>query len=338
MTDRGAPDSEVLVDVRGLVKHFPARGPAGLGHGRQVVKAVDGISFSIKRGQTFGLVGESGCGKSTVARLLLRLIEATAGSVRFDGVEISSASKSQLRQLRRGMQMVFQDPFSSLNPRLTVAQIVGEPLRVHGLFAGREEHRVAELLERVGLGSHHARRFPHEFSGGQRQRIGIARALALNPKFIVCDEPVSALDVSIQSQVLNLLKDIQKELGITYLFISHNLSVVKYISDTVGVMYLGRLVECADKRTLFTTPSHPYTQALLSAIPVPIPGRAKQRIILKGELPSPLHPPAGCRFHTRCPKAMAVCAAQEPVLREIAAGQVSACHLNTPMYDRPTHA
>jgi oligopeptide/dipeptide ABC transporter ATP-binding protein len=322
----GAPPT--LIEVRDLKKHFPAGGPAMFGQPRAVVKAVDGISFSIRRGETFGLVGESGCGKSTVARLLLRLLEPTAGSVVFDGVDLMSLPKERLRQMRRGMQMVFQDPFASLNPRMTVGEIVAEPLRVHGEHRGQEERRVAELLDLVGLSRQHAKRHPHEFSGGQRQRVGIARALALNPRFIVCDEPVSALDVSIQSQVLNLLKDIQREFGIAYLFISHNLSVVKYVCDRVGVMYLGRLVEQADKSALFAVPNHPYTRALLSAIPVPEPGMAKSRIILAGDLPSPMRPPSGCRFHTRCYTASPRCRDVEPALREIGAGHVSACLLN----------
>jgi oligopeptide transport system ATP-binding protein len=320
----------VLVEVRDLRKHFPARGGAYFGQARPVVKAVDGISFSIRRGETFGLVGESGCGKSTVARLLLRLIEPTSGGVTFDGIDLMSVPKEELRRLRRRMQMVFQDPFASLNPRMTVSEIVAEPLRVHGEHKGREDRRVAELLDLVGLSRQHAKRHPHEFSGGQRQRVGIARALALNPRFIVCDEPVSALDVSIQSQVLNLLKDIQREFGIAYLFISHNLSVVKYVCDRVGVMYLGRLVEQADKSDLFDAPNHPYTRALLSAIPVPEPGMARQRIILTGDLPSPLRPPPGCRFHTRCYTAQPRCAEVEPALREISTGHLSACLLNDP--------
>ena len=317
-----------LVEVSDLAKYFPTRGGLGLGAPRPVIKAVDGVSFTIRRGTTFGLVGESGCGKSTIARLLLRLTEASAGSIRFEGTDVRTAPKEQMRQLRRNMQMVFQDPSSSLNPRMTVGEIIGEPLRVHRVSVGQEEKRVADLLDLVGLSKQHARRHPHEFSGGQRQRIGIARALALNPKFIVCDEAVSALDVSIQSQVLNLLKDIQREFNLTYLFISHNLSVVKYISDTVGVMYLGRLVELAEKHTLFGAPNHPYTKALLSAVPIPEPGRVKSRIVLEGDIPSPLRVPSGCRFHTRCPAATPSCSQKEPQLREIATGHLSACLLN----------
>jgi oligopeptide/dipeptide ABC transporter ATP-binding protein len=317
-----------LVEVRGLTKHFPARGDGLFGGPPPIVKAVDGIGFTIRRGETLGLVGESGCGKSTVARLLLRLLEPTSGTVIFDGVDLGTVSKERLRQLRRGMQMVFQDPFASLNPRMTVSEIIAEPLRVHGEHRGQEERRVAALLDLVGLSAQHGGRYPHEFSGGQRQRVGIARALALNPKFIVCDEPVSALDVSIQSQVLNLLKDIQREFGIAYLFISHNLSVVKYICDRVGVMYLGRLVEQADKSRLFAAPNHPYTRALLSAIPAPEPGLAKSRIILTGDIPSPINPPSGCRFHTRCFVARPDCASAEPALRDIDVGHASACLLN----------
>jgi oligopeptide transport system ATP-binding protein len=317
-----------LVEVRNLAKYFATSWGLALRGERPVVRAVDGVSFSIERGKTFGLVGESGCGKSTIARLLLRLVEASSGSIRFDGADVLAASKDELRRLRRNMQMVFQDPFSSLNPRMTVRDILREPLRVHGVASGSEDRRVAELLELVGLSRAYATRYPHEFSGGQRQRIGIARALALNPKFIVCDEAVSALDVSIQSQILNLLKDLQREFGLTYLFISHNLSVVKYISDTVGVMYLGHLVEIADKATLFASPNHPYTKALLSAVPVPEPGRAKTRIVLEGDVPSSIRPPPGCRFHTRCNVAMPRCSAVEPQLRELAPGRFSACLLN----------
>lgn len=322
----GAP--QPLLEVRDLKKHFPARSDGLLGGPPPVVKAVDGISFTIQRGETLGLVGESGCGKSTVARLLLRLLEPTSGTVIFDGVDLGAVPKEKLRQLRRGMQMVFQDPFASLNPRMTVGEIVAEPLRVHGEHRGQEDRRVAALLDLVGLSIQHAGRYPHEFSGGQRQRVGIARALALNPKFIVCDEPVSALDVSIQSQVLNLLKDIQREFGIAYLFISHNLSVVKYICDRVGVMYLGRLVEQTDKSRLFAAPNHPYTRALLSAIPAPEPGITKSRIILTGDIPSPMNPPSGCRFHTRCFTSTPDCASREPALRDIGAGHESACLLN----------
>jgi len=321
-------DMADLIEVNGLAKYFPGRGGYAVGSMKPVVKAVDGISFTIERGKTFGLVGESGCGKSTVARLLLRLLDATAGSVRFEGKDVFAAPRDEMRRLRRHMQMIFQDPFSSLNPRMTVGAIIREPLRVHGVPAATHQKRVDELLELVGLRSEHAGRHPHEFSGGQRQRIGIARALAVNPSFIVCDEAVSALDVSIQSQILNLLKDLQREFNLTYLFISHNLSVVKYISHTVGVMYLGRLVECADKADLFNSPNHPYTRALLSAVPSTTPGATRNRTVLQGDLPSPLNPPTGCRFHTRCPVAMPSCSTVEPQLREVAPRHLSACLLN----------
>lgn len=334
-TVKGGPDVRggsatrvrpALVEVDGLTKHFPLTRQSPFAE-RRVVRAVENISFNIPRGTTFGLVGESGCGKSTVARLLLRLIPATSGSVRFDGQEVFSAGRREMILLRRNMQMVFQDPFSAFNPRMSVGDIISEPLRVHGM-AARADKRVHDLLDLVGLSRQHASRYPHEFSGGQRQRIGIARALALNPTFIVCDEAVSALDVSIQSQILNLLKDLQSDLGLTYLFISHNLSVIKYICDFIGVMYLGRLVEWADKRTLFSAPNHPYTKALLSAIPVPRPGYRKDMVRLEGDLPSPINPPPGCKFHTRCNVAMDRCSHIEPRLRDIGAGHMSACLLN----------
>ncbi|MCY4460170.1 MAG: dipeptide ABC transporter ATP-binding protein [Albidovulum sp.] len=319
-----------LIEVNDLAKHFPGRSGFSFGASRPLVKAVDGVSFSIERGKTFGLVGESGCGKSTVARLILRLIDATAGTVKFEGADLFAAPRHKMRRMRRNMQIIFQDPFSSLNPRMTVGEIIREPLWVHGTPRGEEQKRVRELLELVGLAAEHASRHPHEFSGGQRQRIGIARALALRPKFVICDEAVAALDVSIQSQILNLLKDMQREFEVAYLFISHNLSVVKYISDVVGVMYLGRLVECADKKRIFAAPNHPYTKALLSAVPSMKPGRARNMIMLEGEIPSPLDPPSGCRFHTRCPMAMPACSKTEPKLREVAPGHVSACLLNDP--------
>lgn len=309
-----------LVNVRGLVKHFPVEGSD------DVVRAVDGVSFEILRGETLGLVGESGCGKSTVGRCLLRLIEPTSGQITFAGREVLALGKRELRELRREMQIVFQDPYASLNPRMKVGDIVGEPLVIHrvGTKKTRRE-RVGELLQRVGLDPDYRGRYPHEFSGGQRQRIGVARTLALNPKLIVADEPVSALDVSVQAQVVNLLQDLQKELGLTYLFISHGLAVVEHISTRVAVMYLGRIVEIASAAELYLRPLHPYTQALLSAIPVPDPQRKRQRIVLQGDVPTPIDPPSGCRFRTRCPIAIEECARIDPELREIAPGHSAAC-------------
>lgn len=317
---------DVLLEVQNLKKWFPVRGGL-LRRVKNHVKAVDGVSFFVRRGETLGLVGESGCGKSTTARTILRLEEPTEGTVIFDGKKVFEIEKEELRHLRRDMQIVFQDPYSSLNPRLTIAQIIGEPLLVHGIGTKEErEKRVRELLEIVGLASYHMRRYPHEFSGGQRQRIGIARALALNPKLIVCDEPVSALDVSIQSQILNLLEDLQAEFGLTYLFIAHNLSVVKHISDRVGVMYLGKMVELAGSDELYANPLHPYTRSLLSAIPQPNPRLKKERIILKGDVPSPINPPSGCRFHTRCPEATEICKQRDPEWRELLPDHFVACH------------
>jgi oligopeptide transport system ATP-binding protein len=324
--------TETLVEVRDLVKHFEIRG--GLLGIRQIgaVQAVDGVSFDVRRGETLGLVGESGCGKTTLGKVLLRLIPPTSGKVVVNGRSIFELSNREMVAVRRDMQIVFQDPYASLNPRMTVGEIVGEGPYVHGLRDKRErEEVVRELLSRVGLNQSHIHRYPHEFSGGQRQRIGIARALALNPEFIVCDEPVSALDVSIQSQVLNLLDDLQQELGLTYLFIAHNLAVVEHISDRVGVMYLGKLVELASVDELYATPAHPYTVALLSAVPETDPRKRKKRIVLKGDVPSPVAPPAGCRFHTRCwlrerlgnPER---CVSEEPLLRDIRPGQQAACH------------
>ena len=321
------PARKPVLEIEGLKKHFPIKkGFLRRTHGH--VLAVDGISFTIGEGEALGLVGESGCGKSTVGRTILRLIEPTDGVIRIGGEDIGQLSKSELKPFRRQMQIIFQDPYSSLNPRMTVGDIVGEPLSTHGIATGKKrEEMVAKLFDRVGLTRAQMQNFPHQFSGGQRQRIGIARALALNPKLIICDEPVSALDVSIQAQVINLLMDLQRDLGLSYLFISHNLSVVEHISQRIAVMYLGRIVELADKRTLFTRPQHPYTEALLSAVPVPDPEAARQRIVLKGDVPSPINPPSGCRFHTRCPYAEARCKVEPPPLREIAPGHHVSCHL-----------
>ena len=320
-------DNGNLIEVRGLKKYFPAGGGV-LGAGGDTVKAVDDVSFGIRRGETFGLVGESGCGKSTTGRCILRLIEPTAGEVRFEGRDLRALDARALRHLRREMQIIFQDPYASLNPRMRVGQIIAEPLTIHRVGNARERReRVAELLERVGLKTEHAARYPHEFSGGQRQRIGIARALALNPKFIVCDEPVSALDVSVQAQVVNLLQDLQEELGLTYLFISHGLSVVEHISTRVGIMYLGKLVEVAPSEAIFRNPLHPYTKALLSAIPIPDPDARRQRLPLEGEIPTAIKPPAGCRFSTRCPIAEPECAADDPQLVEVEPEHFVACRL-----------
>jgi oligopeptide transport system ATP-binding protein len=317
-----------LLDVQDLFKYFPIH--AGL-LSRKVgdVKAVDGVSFSIARGETLGLVGESGSGKTTIGRLLLRLLPATGGKVLFDGRNVLELKRTEIRKLRRAMQIIFQDPFASLNPRMTVGEIVGEPLRIHNLFTGKAvDERVKELLQLVGLRPYHANRYPHEFSGGQRQRVGIARALAVDPTFIVCDEPVSALDVSIQAQVINLLEDLQERLGLTYLFIAHDLSVVRHISTRVAVMYVGKLVELASRDALYHNPLHPYTQALLSAIPIPDPKleSKRKRIVLTGDIPSPVNPPSGCRFHTRCPIAFERCSTEEPAFKDYGAGHFAACH------------
>jgi oligopeptide/dipeptide ABC transporter ATP-binding protein len=322
--------SEALLEVQNLVKHFPVgggmfRGPAA------VVRAVDDVSFVVRRGETVGLVGESGCGKTTTGRCILQLERPTSGRVLFEGVDLATLGDDALRALRRRVQVIFQDPYSSLNPRMTIGQIIAEPLKVHGIVPDQAARaaRVRELLEQVGLLNQHARRYPHQLSGGQRQRVGIARALAMEPALIICDEPVSALDVSIQAQIINLLEDLQRRLGLTYLFIAHDLSVVRHISDRVVVMYLGKIVEVADRAALYEEPLHPYTRALLSAVPIPDPAveATRERTVLRGEVPSPLNPPSGCVFHPRCPIAIDRCTAEIPPLREIRPGHWAACHL-----------
>ncbi len=315
--------SKAFIEIEGLRKYFD------LGNHR-ILRAVDDVSFSIQKGETLGLVGESGCGKSTAGRTIIRLYEPTAGSISIDGTDISKLPKSKFKAYRSKMQMVFQDPYASLNPRMTILDIIGEALDIHGLAGSKTERkrRVEELLEMVGLNAEHASRYPHEFSGGQRQRIGITRALAVNPQFMICDEPISALDVSIQAQIINLLIELQKKMGLTYLFIAHDLSMVKYMSDRVAVMYLGKIVELARSEDLYASPQHPYTRALLSAIPVPDPDveENKERIVLKGDLPSPVSPPSGCPFRTRCPMATEKCAAEVPAFRETRPNHYAACH------------
>jgi peptide/nickel transport system ATP-binding protein/oligopeptide transport system ATP-binding protein len=318
-----------LVEVRDLVKHFPIK--KGMILQRQVgaVKAVDGISFDVQRGETLGIVGETGCGKSTTARLLCRLMDPTGGSIAFEGSDVGGRQGDELKALHRDMQMVFQDPYSSLNPRKTVGSIIADPFVIHGLYDGKGERkqRVQELMDRVGLNPEHYNRYPHEFSGGQRQRIGVARAIALEPKLLIADEPVSALDVSIQAQVLNLLRGLQRELGLTLIFIAHDLSVVRHMCDRVAVMYLGKIVEMAPADVLYTSPQHPYTGALLSAVPVADPsGGQRERQLLSGDVPSPANPPRACRFHTRCPKAQPICSDEEPLLEPKPGGTVAACH------------
>lgn len=320
-----AANQRNLLEIENLVKYFPLRGGL-LQRTTGQVKAVDGVSFTIREGETLGLVGESGCGKTTVGLALLRLVEPTSGRIIFDGMDILKLRGSELKTMRRNMQFIFQNPYASLDPRIPVGESIAEGLKIHKIGNSKERRRIVlETLQKVGLEEYHIRRYPHEFSGGQRQRIGIARSLALRPRFIIADEPVSALDVSIQSQVLNILKDLQAEFSLTYLFIAHNLSVVEHISDRVAVMYLGKIVELAERGDLFRVPMHPYTQALMSAIPVPDPKRKRERIILKGDVPSPLNPPRGCRFHPRCPMAVVACAHVETILHEVQPGHWAAC-------------
>ncbi len=319
--------SEVLLNVENLCQYYKVS--KGIFGKTQYVKAVDGVNFQVYKGEVFGIVGESGCGKSTLGKTICKLIEPTSGKIEFEGRDITNLSRKEMREVRKDMQMVFQDPYASLNPRMSVRNIVAEPLKIHGLDAGRQEtdKKVIELLQKVGLDSYHAVRYPHEFSGGQRQRIGIARAIAINPKLIIADEPVSALDVSIQSQVLNLMNQLKREMGLTYIFVAHDLSVVEHISDRVGVMYLGNFVEIADKESLYVNPLHPYTQALLSAVPIPDPTIKRERIILQGNIPSPLNAPKGCKFHTRCPKCMDICAEIPPEKKQVDKTHCVYCHL-----------
>ncbi|GJL50166.1 MAG: ABC transporter ATP-binding protein [Nitrospirales bacterium] len=332
VSQRGFPNGQPLLAVNGLKKYFPVRSGV-FSKTSAWVKAVDDVSLTIQESETLGLVGESGCGKTTVGRTILRLMEPTAGEALFEGKNIFHLDSKEMRQARRHMQIIFQDPYSSLNPRMTVGSIVGEPLKIHGLAKGKDlQDQIDQLLVRVGLRPEHHSRYPHEFSGGQRQRVGIARALALRPRFIVCDEAVSALDVSIQAQIINLLKDLQQEFQLAYLFITHDLNVVEYLAHRISVMYLGKLAEVAPTETLFRDPKHPYTQALLSANPIPDPSQRAERIVLEGDVPSPLNPPSGCRFHTRCPEVMDVCKTTEPPLIQIGPaeqGHQVWCHLHT---------